>query len=84
MIRTLLITVFFISIFFAPWWFAVLLGVLLLAYTKDYVVVLCGGLLLDMVFGSPIISFFAFSYVYTLLFSVCALSAFLLRTRLVE
>lgn len=84
MIRALLITLFFSSIFFLPWWFFVGFGVLLLSYTRDYVVVLVGALILDTLHGASISSLFELSYLYTSLFVLLIFLAIILRKQLLS
>lgn len=74
---------FFISAVYLPWWFTVILGVMLLSVWNAYVSVILGALLLDMLFGSPLTSFGGFAYLYTAVFAtLAALVLFLNRTML--
>lgn len=84
MIRPILIVAFLSSIVFLHWWVVLLLGVFLIAYSRDYLVVLIGGLMLDATYGVPLISLFGLPSLYTAVFTVLITTDMVLRNRLMD
>lgn len=84
MIRFSMTLFYFLSVFTLPWWALIVLGVLLIAYYEAYVSVLIGAFLFDTLYGVPMIQLFNFSYLYTAIFVVLVVVAYMLRTRLLE
>lgn len=76
--------IFLLSVLFLPWWVSVFLAILLLSSYKSRLVILCGGLLMDTLYGAPIVSLFSISYLYTTLFLVLILTSMFLRTKLMN
>lgn len=81
MIRLLLALCFFLSIFFAPLFLPILLGIALLFFRDGYET-LVGGVLLDALYGVPIPLFFGLPIFYTLMFSLLFLLISSLKPRL--
>lgn len=84
MIRILLLSLFFFGIFFLPWFIVVGVAILLLAYTRDSIPVLAGGLVYDVLYGAPIALFWGYAYLYTTLFLLLIAVSILLRKQLLH
>lgn len=67
-----------------PWPFAILLGILLIAFWGDTVVPIAAGLIMDLAYGTPLAMLHGFAYLYTTIFVLLALVAFALRSRMIE
>jgi len=65
------------SILFLPWWLSILFALVLL-FGFEAVEVLGWGLLIDILYGTPLTLFFNFTFIFTLLF----LTLFLVTTHL--
>jgi len=70
------------SILFLPWWFSILFALVLL-FGFEAVEVLGWGLLIDILYGTPLTFFFNFTFIFTLLFLLLFLSTYYLKKRLV-
>lgn len=75
--RILLNALLFFSILFLPWWFSILFALVLL-FGFEAIEVLGWGLLIDILYGTPLTLFFNFTFIFTLLF----LTLFLVTTHL--
>lgn len=84
MIRTFLTAIFFVSVLFAPWWLSVALAVLLLSFFKAYFEVIVGGVIMDSVFGAPIMSLFNIEFLYTILFTILVVTTYFFRKVIME
>jgi hypothetical protein len=82
--RFFLSVAFCISVLTLPWWVSTLLAIFLLAEGGSVILVILGGVCLDVLFGAPIASLYGFAYLYTALFASLALVALYLKTRLLE
>lgn len=78
------VALFFLSILFAPWWLTVPLGIIILLEPWGMPVAVFGGVLVDVLFGTPIASLGGFAYLYTLLFVCGGLTVLYLRSRVVD
>ena len=76
MIRIFLTIIFFVSVLFAPWWLSVLLAIILLSYFGAYFEVIVGGIVMDSMFGVPIIALFNTEFLYTIMFAILVLTAY--------
>ena len=70
------------SILFLPWWLSILFALVLL-FGFEAVEVLGWGLLIDILYGTPLTLFFNFTFIFTLLFFVLFLSTQYLKRYLV-
>jgi len=70
------------SILFLPWWFSVLLALVLL-FGFEAVEVLGWGLLIDILYGTPLTFFYNFTFIFTLLFFILFLTTTYLKKYLV-
>jgi len=84
MIRLLLIVAFFSSIVFLHWWVTVLLGIVIIAYSRDYAFVLAGALMLDATYGAPLIPLSGLSFLYTAVFALLITIDLFVRNRLMD
>ena len=84
MTRAFTLLFFFASILFSPWYIPVLLGLLIIIQWKAYTSAIIGGIILDGMFGAPIITLYGFSYIYTTLFVILSFLAFFLRQVMME
>lgn len=85
MIRHIALTLaFFASILFLPWYVPVMLGVLLIAFYQAYLFAIIGGIVLDSMFGTSIISLYSVSFLYTILFATLSILSALLRRYMME
>lgn len=75
---------FFASVFFCPWWLTIILGILLLSLFEAGVLVIIGGICMDLVFGAPMVSFGGFQYLYTALFFMLVIFSWYLHRTLSE
>lgn len=75
---------FLVSVFFCPWWLTVTLGVLLLSLFEAGVVVVIGGVCMDVLFGTPLVPFGGFQYLYTTLFLILTMLSWYLHKTLSE
>lgn len=75
---------FLVSVFFCPWWLTVTLGVLLLSFFEAGVVVVIGGVCMDVLFGAPLVPFGGFQYLYTTLFLMLGILSWYLHKTLSE
>ncbi len=75
---------FFISTLFLPWWVSVVLGVVLLAFWQTYVSVLAGALLMDIVFGAPLIGLGTTTHLYMYIFCGLAVVTLILNRAMLE
>jgi len=82
--RPVLLIAFFFSVLFSPWWFVAILGLLLVAYTRDYAAVMVGGVVLDILHGAPIKTLYGLSYLYTAVFLIAILTRVVLQKRLLD
>ena len=83
-VKFLFIASFFISTVFLPWWFSVILAVALLSVWQAYVSVIAGALVLDILFGSPLVAFGGFVYLYTAIFLILVAFTFFLNRAMLE
>lgn len=84
MTRVLVSIAFFVSIVALPWFVSVPLGVLIIALWGASVEAVIGGIMLDSMFGAPIQALAGFPFLYTTLFLVLALGAFVMRRLMIE
>lgn len=84
MARIFTLLFFFASILFLPWYVPVLLGLFIIVQWKAYTSAIIGGIILDGMFGAPIITLYGFAYIYTALFVILSLLAFFLRQVMME
>lgn len=82
LVRILLSGLFFLSIFFFPWFVTVLLGLLLVVRYPAYEVVL-GGLMLDFLYGASVPSFHIGPYLFTIFFSATLVLSIYIKQKLV-
>jgi hypothetical protein len=75
LIRTCVSIIFFLAILFLPWWVSLPVGFLLLLKYESFVEIVLGGLVIDLLYATPISYFFGFMYVST----VFALALFIIR-----
>jgi hypothetical protein len=81
--RSIFSILFFLSIFFGPWWVSVLLGIGLLFYAESYEVII-GGFLMDILYGAPIPVYpFQGMYFFTILFLLLFIAIFYLKGHLI-
>lgn len=76
------VLIFFVSVFFGPWWLMSATALFLLAEWRDWVSVVLGAFILDSIFGVPPIGGLEFPFLYTAFFSVLILVEFYLRSRI--
>lgn len=81
MARIFLSIAFFFSIFTLPWWVSVLLSIFLLALFQAGIMVIVGGIMMDILFGAPVDILSGFQYLYTALFLFLALLTLYLKAR---
>ncbi|PIR85405.1 hypothetical protein COU15_01080 [Candidatus Kaiserbacteria bacterium CG10_big_fil_rev_8_21_14_0_10_45_20] len=81
--RASLITIFFLSILFVPWWFSVVLAIMIASRGEDFFVLPIGGVLLDVLFGVPVVALGGFSFIYTVVFSAMAIGGYILKDSIV-
>ena len=81
-LRISLSVLFFASIFLFPWYISVLLSVVLLVLFNAYEVIL-GGLLLDTLYGTPILGYFDSESLFTLLFVILYILSFYIKKQLI-
>lgn len=84
MARIFSLLLFFASILFLPWYFSVVIGIFIISQWKAYTSAIIGGILLDTLYGGPIITLYGFAYIYTGLFVVLVILAFFLRRAMME
>lgn len=82
--RAFFTVLFFAAVVFLPWYASVPLGIILIAYWGAYVEAIVGGVVLDALFGAPIASLHGFACLYTALFIILSLFAFVLRRLMIE
>jgi len=56
----------FLSVFFLPWWFTVLLAIAGIFFIQNFYEVVIAGLLIDLLYGTDTALFFGFSAVFTI------------------
>lgn len=76
----ILVSLFLLSSLLAPWWVVTVVALPLLAMTSAYAPVIAGGIVLDALYAPES----GFPLLYTSVFSLLALSAFLLKKHLLE
>lgn len=84
MVRIFSLILFFASILFLPWYISVFIGVVIIARWHAYVSAIIGGIILDSMFGAPIVALHNFAYIYTILFIILSAFAFFLRHAMME
>ena len=82
--RIFLGSAFLFSALLCPWWVTLFLGIVSLAFFRAYALVIFGGFLMDLLFSSPEPQLLGFSYIYTLVFLVLALTARFLDRSILE
>lgn len=82
--KYLFIIAFFVSVVYLPWWLSALIALLLLSVWRAYVSVIVGALCMDILFGSPLVAFGGFAYLYTAIFSILALMTLVLNRAMLE
>ncbi len=70
--------IFFVSVFFTPWWFSFLFGIFFLIIYQNFWEFLLGAIIIDLTFGTPLSQF----YDFTFLLSVISLFFILIRQML--
>lgn len=80
-VRVATLVVFFLSIFFGPWWLMAGIAVVLLAEWGDWLPVFLGAALVDSLFGTPLTGV-GFPFLYVGTFSILILAESYLRSRL--
>ncbi len=83
-VRASMAAVFFASVLVAPWWLTICCGLFLLSFFESAVVVIIGGVLMDLIFGTPIPALGGFHYLYTTLFIFLAAVSWYLHRALSE
>lgn len=81
MMRVATLVVFFLSVFFGPWWLMAGISVVLLAEWGDWLPVFLGAALADSMFGTPLAGA-GFPFLYVATFSILILAESYLRLRL--
>ncbi|TAJ16081.1 hypothetical protein EPO56_00060 [Patescibacteria group bacterium] len=84
MLRILAPLLFLGMVFVAPWWMSVLFAILLLVMGNNGFIVVIGGIIIDLTFGTPIHSLGGFQYLYTTLFILLSIIAWYLKRTLSE
>lgn len=84
MIRTALIALFLASALFAPWWVAAASALALMVCFRAYLSVLFGAVLMDTLYGAPVVSLASTAHLYTAMFLILILIVVLLRVRLMD
>ncbi|MBI3573738.1 hypothetical protein HY090_01680 [Candidatus Kaiserbacteria bacterium] len=82
--KILIGSAFVISIFTLPSWVSVLVAILYLAIGGNPLVIICGGFIIDTMFGAPIAALHGFAYLYTFLGVILALVASYLKSAIFE
>ena len=82
--RVFILTAVFASILLLPWYVPTVLAIILIAWWEAYVSVIIGGVMLDALFGAPIVVLGGFSFIYTGLFVISSATAFFLRRAILE
>lgn len=78
------VLIFFLSVLFAPWWLAGAVAVFILAEWRDWISVLFGAILLDLLFGVPVVSGYELPFLYTAVFGTLIIAEFYLRSRILD
>ncbi len=78
------VALFFASIILAPWWLTVGVALVLLSRWNSVAVVVFGGVLMDLLYGSPVPFLFESALLYTSIFSVLALVSWYLHATMLE
>ena len=80
MIRIATVVVFFLSVLSGPWWLMAALAVVLLAEWSDWLAVMIGAAMMDLLFGTPVFFGAALPFLYVGTFSVLILAEAYLRS----
>lgn len=56
----------FFSLFYLPWWFTAIIGVIFLFYFRNFYEIMAVGILADIIYGIPRKIFFDFELVNTI------------------
>lgn len=84
MARFFLALAFVISLVSLPWWVSLLCAILYLAEGGNPLLVIAGGIVFDLMFGSPVHSLGGFRFLYSV-FAVCiSIAALYLNKALLE
>lgn len=77
-VRIIIDIIFFFSIVYAPFWLTLIALAVGVFYFKNYYEAIGGGLLIDMLYGVPLVKFFDIPFITTI---VCT-AVFIIVTRL--
>lgn len=75
---------FFLSALLCPWWLTVFLAIMILSFFETPLLVIIGGLFMDLLFSAPIEPLGGFRYLYTTLFIFLSLLSWYLHQALSE
>lgn len=81
MMHAATLAVFFLSVFFGPWWLMAGISVVLLAEWSDWLPVFIGAALVDSMFGTPLAGV-GFPFLYVGTFSILILAESYFRSRI--
>lgn len=84
MLRILSSLLFLGMVFVAPWWASIAFALVLLVCGNNTFVVVLGGVIMDLTFGTPIASLGGFQYLYTTLFVFLSIVTWYLKRTLSE
>ena len=84
MIRFISTGLFFLSVFFGPWWLFAALAVFLLAEWRDFFSVILGAMIVDLLFGIPIVQNTLLPFLYIGIFVPLILIELFLRRRVLD
>lgn len=83
MIRRIIFTIlFFLSTFLFPWYVTVFFALALVVVAPGYEIVI-GGLVLDLVYGTVVPSFFTSPFTFTILFGLTYIVSYFIKKRLI-
>lgn len=81
-IRILTDVLFFGSVLFLPWWITLFIGILGLIFLENFWEIIVGGLLIDLVYGTPLPHLFSFELWGTVITSILFLLRLFIGDRL--
>lgn len=84
LVKYFFIIALFVSVVYLPWWLSVGIALVLLSVWRAYVSVILGALCIDILFGSPLLAFGGFAYLYTAIFSALTLMTLFLSRAMIE
>jgi hypothetical protein len=73
---------FFLSIFFAPWYINIFFAIALTIVSSGYEIII-GGLIIDLIYGASVPEFFTSPFSFTIFFGILYFCSYFIKKQLI-